>query len=168
MEESVVLVDLRDREIGTEEKLQAHRKGLLHRALSIFLFNQKGEWLLQQRALSKYHSPGLWSNTCCSHPRPGEAPLDAAHRRLHEEMGMSCDLQFRYTFLYRAELDHGLIEHELDHIFFGFTESDPSPNPDEVASWKWISGDLLQEDLTHYTAWFKLLCPSVRAAITSM
>ena len=119
MQEQVILVDQQDREIGVAEKLEAHRKGKLHRAFSVFLFNAKDEMLLQQRAAEKYHSGGLWTNTCCSHPRPGEPTEAAARRRLREEMGISCNLNKAFDFIYRAEFDNGLIEHELDHVFIG-------------------------------------------------
>ncbi|MBI1267394.1 MAG: isopentenyl-diphosphate Delta-isomerase [Cryomorphaceae bacterium] len=158
--EHVILVDEYDREIGQMEKLQAHESGNLHRALSVFLFNSKGELLLQQRALEKYHSPGLWTNTCCSHPRPGEQSKDAAVRRLKEEMGMSCTLTKSFDFIYRAEFENGLIEHELDHVFIGCSDDKPVMNPSEVASWKYISQENLVADIRNnpdlYTVWFKL------------
>jgi isopentenyl-diphosphate delta-isomerase len=161
MEEFVVLVDTADREIGIKEKLKAHGDGDLHRAFSICLFNSRDQLLLQQRAFSKYHSGGLWTNTCCSHPRPQEDLLGAAHRRLTEEMGIVCPLKPLFSFIYRAELDGGLTEHEFDHVFIGAFEGDPAPNPEEVASWKWIGKEELLADVkAHpelYTAWFKIL-----------
>ncbi len=164
-EELVVLVDTLDREIGVKEKLRAHQEGDLHRAFSIVLFNKKGEMLLQQRAFSKYHSGGLWTNTCCSHPRPHEPVLEAAHRRLKEEMGIRCTLHKQLEFIYRAELSSGLIEHEFDHVFAGEFEGEPLPNPEEVASAKWVEFDALKKDLIQhpeiYTAWFKLLLPQL-------
>ncbi len=163
--EHVILVDENDIEIGQMEKLQAHESGDLHRALSVFLFNSKGELLLQQRALAKYHSPGLWTNTCCSHPRPGEESKDAAVRRLHEEMGMSCTLEKSFDFIYRAEFENGLIEHELDHVFIGSTDELPTINPQEVESWRYVSKESLVADIhnnpDNYTVWFKICLPRV-------
>lgn len=167
MEERVILVDERDRAIGTMEKLAAHREGLLHRAISVFIFNDEDELLLQQRAAHKYHSAGLWTNTCCSHPLPDEAAMDAAHRRLQEEMGMKSDLSFAFSFQYRAAFDNGLMEHELDHVFIGHSNGHPTPNPAEVIDYRWLSqsaiehGILAQPDA--YTAWFKLIYQRVFA-----
>ena len=159
--EELILVDANDQEIGVMEKMEAHEKGLLHRAFSILLFNTKGELLLQQRALEKYHSPGLWTNTCCSHPRPNERTADAAHRRLFEEMGMKAELNEAFHFTYRAALEHGLIEHEIDHVFIGYTEESPQINTSEVMAFQWISLEDIQTDIqknpNRYTAWFKLL-----------
>lgn len=161
MLEEVILVDAHDTHIGTMEKLEAHEKGLLHRAFSILLVNERGEMLLQQRALEKYHSPGLWTNACCSHPRPNETNLEAANRRLQEELGMSVTMTEIFQFTYRAELEYGLIEHEIDHVFLGMTNENPIINLTEVMSYKWISLLELQQDIiTHpekYTAWFNLL-----------
>jgi isopentenyl-diphosphate delta-isomerase len=161
MREEVILVDANDLSIGTMEKIEAHEKGLLHRAFSILLVNEKGEMLLQQRALEKYHSPGLWTNACCSHPRPNETNQDAAHRRLQEELGMAVDLKEIFQFTYHAELEHGLIEHEIDHVFFGLTNENPRINLLEVMSYKWINLSELQQDMIahpeKYTAWFNLL-----------
>lgn len=163
--EHVILVDERDNEIGQMEKLTAHESGNLHRALSVFLFNSKGELLLQQRAWSKYHSPGLWTNTCCSHPRPGESSKDAAVRRLQEEMGMSCEIEKAFDFIYRAEFENGLIEHELDHVFIGSTDELPTINPEEVESWRYVSKESLIADIANnpdnYTVWFKICLPRV-------
>lgn len=157
--EKVILVDEQDREIGTEEKLQAHLSGKLHRAISIFIFNGRGEMLLQRRAWGKYHSAGLWSNTCCSHPRPGEGALEAAERRLFEEMGMSCCLEKVSELVYRAPLENGLTEHEFDHIFVGHCNDDPKLNLEEACDWKWIDMASLEEDVQSfpqkYTYWFK-------------
>ena len=136
--EEVILVDINDQEIGRMEKLEAHRKGLLHRALSVFIFNSKHELLLQQRALHKYHSAGLWTNTCCSHPRAGEQVIDAANRRLKEEMGMQATLTCAGHFIYKTDLEHGLIEHELDYVFFGNTTTEPILNTDEAAAFRWF------------------------------
>ena len=161
MEEQVILVDIADRAIGTMEKLAAHREGLLHRAISVFIFDEQGRLLLHQRAAHKYHSANLWTNTCCSHPRPGESAMDAAHRRLHEEMGMEADLSFAFTFRYRAAFDNGLTEHEFDHVFVGRSSDPPSPNPAEVASYKWLSQPDIERDVDtcpdSYTEWFKLI-----------
>jgi isopentenyl-diphosphate delta-isomerase len=161
MLEEVILVDANDMAIGTMEKIEAHEKGLLHRAFSILLVNEQGEMLLQQRALEKYHSPGLWTNACCSHPRPNETDLDAANRRLQEELGMSVTLTEIFHFTYRAELEHGLIEHEIDHVFLGITNINPTINLNEVMSYKWTSLHELEQDMNvhpeKYTAWFNLL-----------
>lgn len=161
MIEEVILVDANDEAIGTMEKIEAHEKGLLHRAFSILLVNERGEMLLQQRALEKYHSPGLWTNACCSHPRPEESNLAAANRRLKEELGMSVELTEIFQFTYQAELEEGLIEHEIDHVFFGVTNVNPKPNLAEVMSFKWINLFELQQDIIahpeKYTAWFNLL-----------
>ena len=161
LDEQVVLVDEKDAEIGLMPKQEAHEKGLLHRAFSVFIFNTRGEILLQQRASSKYHSPGLWSNSCCSHPREGEQVSAAAVRRLKEEMGMSCDLRHAFHFIYRAELDNSLIEHELDHVFFGITDTLPQINEQEVHAWKYMAPELLSRDIQNnpenYTAWLKIV-----------
>lgn len=159
MDEMVVLVDDFDKEIGTEEKMKAHKEGRLHRAFSIFIFNSKGEMLLQKRAKSKYHSGGLWSNACCSHPRPGENIKQAAHRRLMEEMGFDCDLQEAFDFVYKAHLDHNLTEYEFDHVFIGKYDGEVKLNPGEAEDYKWINIDSLKENVEkhpeNYTVWFK-------------
>ncbi len=161
MNEQVILVDEHDRAIGTMEKLEAHQKGLLHRAISVFIFDGQERLLLQQRAPHKYHSAGLWTNTCCSHPAPGESTLDAAHRRLEEEMGMRTLLTFAFTFCYRTAFDNGLIEHELDHVFVGYTDESPIPNPTEVAAYRWADRATIDQENSKnpeaYTAWFKLI-----------
>lgn len=158
--EEVILVDTDDQAIGTMEKLEAHRQGVLHRAFSVFVFNAKGQMLLQQRAHTKYHSGGLWTNTCCSHPRPGENILMAAKRRLNEEMGLVLDISFKTSFIYKADFDNGLIEHEFDHIFTGTTELNPIINPEEVAEYKWLHADEIKQHMQTspeaYTAWFKI------------
>ena len=158
--EYVVLVDKNDNQIGIMEKMAAHLVPRLHRAFSVFLFNSKGELLLQQRALSKYHSPGLWTNTCCSHPRNGESVDKAAERRLHEEMGLRCEMHEVFTFIYKAPVGLGLIEHEYDHVFFGQCDQEPVINTDEVASWKYMSlNDIAADMKAHpelYTEWFKI------------
>lgn len=154
----VVLVDRHDREIGTCDKLAAHQKGQLHRAVSVFVFDARDRLLLQRRALAKYHSGGLWSNTCCTHPGPGEIPADTAVARLDEEMGFSCELRPAGSFVYRAEFDNGLIEHEYDHLFIGQYDDDPQPAPAEVCDWTWMSLDEIQQMRQHraeeFTVWF--------------
>ena len=159
-QEFVVLVDENDNDIGVMEKLQAHQEGLLHRAFSIFVFNDKKELLMQQRAFSKYHSAGLWTNTCCSHPRPNETIKDAANRRLFEEMGMSCDLKIETNFIYKTFFDNGLIEHELDYVLIGYTNQNPTLNKEEVEHYRWQSLPDLKNDVAlnpdSYTSWFKI------------
>lgn len=163
--EYVILVDENDNDIGVMEKLQAHQEGLLHRAFSIFIFNDKNELLLQQRALSKYHSAGLWTNTCCSHPRPNETIKDAANRRLFEEMRMSCDLKIKTNFIYKTPFENGLTEHELDYVLIGSTNQNPIINKEEVASYKWLSVSDIKKDIVsnpnHYTSWFKIALDKV-------
>ena len=157
--EEVILVDEKDRQVGTEEKIKAHKEGKLHRAFSIFVFNHEGRLLLQQRALTKYHCPGLWSNTVCSHPRPGEPVNAAAHRRLMEEMGFDCPLKESFTFIYKTKFDNGLYEHEFDHVLIGSYDGDPVPNPEEAESWKWVGMDELRKDVKenpqNYTYWLR-------------
>ena len=160
--ERVILVDRQDNEIGTEEKMKAHSNGgQLHRAISVFLFNGKGETLLQQRASTKYHSKAKWANTCCSHPRPGESNEAAAERRLIEEMGIKAKLEERFVFPYHAEVGSGLTEQEYDHIFFGRYEGVPKPNKDEVQDWKWVSieefGRWVKEKPEDFAAWVVLM-----------
>lgn len=138
MKEFVVLVDQDDQKLGLMEKQQAHVAGLLHRAFSVFVFNSKGELMIQQRAANKYHSPTLWTNTCCSHPRDNETYEQAAHRRLQEEMGFDCQLDFKFSFIYKAHLDNNLTEHELDHVFIGTFDDEPNLNPDEVMAYRWV------------------------------
>lgn len=156
----VILVDEHDRDLGVEDKLRAHQNGgQLHRAFSIFIFNSRGELLLQQRAQTKYHFPGLWTNTCCSHPVPGSALLDDAAQRLREEMGFITPLKRLFTFIYKATDPHsGLTEHELDHVLLGFHDQDPDPNPAEAADFRWSSPQSIAGSLvTHpqqYTPWF--------------
>lgn len=165
LSEQVVLVDRDDNHIGLMEKLEAHEKGLLHRAFSVLLFNDKKELLLQQRAFDKYHCGGLWTNTCCSHPLPGEDVADAALRRLKEEMGIECDLHKSFDFIYKAEFGNGLTEHEYDHVFFGLFSGDPVINPDEVADWKYMSLSAIKKDIAdypqNYTPWFKIILDRV-------
>ncbi len=158
--EYVVLVDEQDRETGEMEKLQAHREGKLHRAISVFVFNTKGALLLQQRAEGKYHSANLWTNTCCSHPRPGETTLEAATRRLEEEMGITVSLKEKFSFIYCAHLDNDLTEYEFDHVFTGITDAVPSPHNDEVAAWRYIDRTGLETEMNErpdqFTEWFKI------------
>ncbi len=165
MEEQVILVDEHDKEIGTAGKLAAHRSGRLHRAITVFVFSPGGETYLQQRADGKYHSAGLWSNTCCSHPRPGETVRAAAERRLREEMGMSATLEEQFTFTYRVEFPTGLIEHELDHVLFGRFDGDPTLNPDEAKDWRLVKLAELVEDIAEnpddYSYWLKECLPRV-------
>jgi isopentenyl-diphosphate Delta-isomerase len=159
--EEVILVDERDNVIGTMEKMEAHRQGKLHRAFSVILFNSAGEMLLQKRAKSKYHSPGLWTNTCCSHPLPNENIEDAVARRLKEEMGIELRPNYAYKFIYKAHLDKNLTEHELDHVFIGKYDGKPNMNSAEVEDWKFVNIEWLKEDIrnnpSHYTEWFKLI-----------
>lgn len=159
MDERVILVDENDKEIGSEEKIEAHKTGKLHRAFSIFVFNSKGEMLLQQRALHKYHSGGLWANACCSHPRLGETLEEAVHRRLKEEMGFDCELKEIFSFIYKAKVGT-LTEHELDHVFIGKYDGDVHPDPGEVGGYRWVTIESLRKDVqTHpelYTEWFKI------------
>jgi len=159
-EEKVILVDKNDNQVGLMPKLEAHEKGVLHRAFSIFIFNSNYELLLQKRASSKYHSGGLWTNTCCSHPREGEDILDAANRRLDEEMGIKTSLRKVYDFIYKAELDNQLTEHEFDHVFYGVFDNDPILNEDEAEDFKWVDMETLNNDIIknedNYTVWFKI------------
>lgn len=165
--EEVILVDENDNAIGTAEKLAAHQSGQLHRAFSIFIFNGKGEMLLQQRAMGKYHSGGLWTNACCSHPRPNEEPLAAAHRRLIEELNMKVDLKFLFSFKYKAEFENGLTEHELDHVFVGQSDSVPKLNQSEAMAFKYVERNELLKDIEdnpdRYTFWFKEIIHKVLA-----
>lgn len=165
IEPHVILVDEKDNVLGTLPKLEAHAKGLLHRAISVFLFDYEGNWIIQQRALNKYHSAGLWTNTCCSHPYYNETVIDAANRRLMEEMGMNCELNFVFKLLYRAELDNELVEHELDHVFVGFTTQLPMLNRDEVSEWRKLSFFDIDKEIQlypeRYTEWFKLMYKKV-------
>jgi len=160
-EENVILVNENDEQIGLMPKMEAHEKAVLHRAFSVFIFNDKNELMLQQRALSKYHSPGLWTNTCCSHQRDGESNIQAGKRRLEEEMGFVVDLQESISFIYKAPFDNGLTEHEYDHILIGKYNDVPTINSDEVADWKWMPLKEVKMNMeVHpelYTAWFKII-----------
>ncbi|MCD6477442.1 MAG: isopentenyl-diphosphate Delta-isomerase [Candidatus Aenigmarchaeota archaeon] len=160
--EQVILVDENDNPIGFEEKLKAHQNGgKLHRAFSILVFNSEGKLLIQRRASTKYHSPGLWANTCCSHPRPGEELIDAAHRRLKEECGFDTDLKEVFSFIYEAQFDNRLTEKELDHVLIGYYDGGVHPNPDEVDEVKWVEVNKLKEDMRHnpkkYAPWFVII-----------
>jgi isopentenyl-diphosphate Delta-isomerase len=169
--EKVILVDEQDNVIGEMEKMEAHQKGLLHRAFSVLVFNEYFQLLLHRRALGKYHSPGLWTNTCCSHPRIDENIASAGHRRLMEEMGFDCPLTEIFSFTYRASFDNGLIEHELDHVFVGIFNGIPEINPDEVAEYKWASLEEIEqnskEQPADFTEWFKILLPKLREWLDS-
>ncbi|MDP2089507.1 MAG: isopentenyl-diphosphate Delta-isomerase [Flavobacteriaceae bacterium] len=160
-EELVILVNQNDEQIGLMPKMEAHEKGILHRAFSVFVFNKAGELLLQQRAASKYHSPLLWTNTCCSHQRNGERNIEAGKRRLQEEMGFVCELREVTSFIYKAPFENGLTEHELDHIMIGYFDKNPEINKDEVARYKWLTLEDVKKDIfenpDQYTAWFKII-----------
>jgi isopentenyl-diphosphate delta-isomerase len=160
-EENVILVNENDQQIGLMPKLEAHEKAVLHRAFSIFILNDKNEVMLQQRAAHKYHSPLLWTNTCCSHQREGETNITAGSRRLFEEMGFKTDLKELFHFIYKAPFENGLTEHELDHVMIGYYNAAPKINPEEVESWKWMSIDEVKEDMgAHseiYTVWFRII-----------
>ncbi|MFL0082855.1 isopentenyl-diphosphate Delta-isomerase [Tenacibaculum maritimum] len=161
MEEQVILVDEHDNQLGLMPKMEAHEKALLHRAFSVFVFNDKKELLLQQRAADKYHSPLLWTNTCCSHQRNGESSLEAGRRRLQEEMGFTCELEEVFWFIYKAPFDNGLTEHELDHVMIGKYNDKPIINQEEVAAYKWMRLEEVKEDIKRkpaiYTEWFKII-----------
>jgi isopentenyl-diphosphate delta-isomerase len=160
----VVLVDKKDNQVGTGEKLKIYQEGKLHRCFSIFIFNSKGELLLQKRAKGKYHSGGLWSNACCSHPRPNQDLKNEAKRRLKEEMGIECDLREIFSFIYKKDFGN-LVEHEFDHVFIGKSDANPKPNPEEAEDWKWIRPEDLRQDVKEnpqkYTFWFKLILDRV-------
>jgi isopentenyl-diphosphate delta-isomerase len=160
-EEKVILVNERDEQIGLMPKLEAHEKAELHRAFSIFILNSKNEVMLQQRASQKYHSPLLWTNTCCSHQREGESNIQAGNRRLMEEMGFSTELKELFHFIYKAPFDNGLTEHELDHVMIGYFDGEPVINPEEVEDWKWMDIDAIKDDMQvhpeKYTVWFKII-----------
>lgn len=169
MSEQLVLVDNNDTAIGAMDKLQAHKEGRLHRAFSIFVFNSANELLLQKRHQDKYHSGGLWANTCCSHPRPNESLQAATHRRLQEEMGFDCDLRPGFSFIYKIKFDNGLIENEYDHVFIGHYDDDPEPNPMEVESWQWLSLPALQQQIRqqpdNYAHWLQLVADKITAYV---
>lgn len=160
-EENLVLVDENDEVLGYAPKMLVHQRGNLHRAFSVLIFNSKNEMLIHQRANHKYHSSNLWTNACCSHPREGEKLEEAVHRRLKEEMGFDCNVRFAYKFIYKAELENGLIEHELDHVFIGEYNESFTPNPDEVSDFKWVPLSFLRNDIVtspqKYTHWFRII-----------
>jgi len=160
-EEEVILVTPEDQVVGTMPKMEAHEKAVLHRAFSVFVLNDRGETMLQQRAAQKYHSPLLWTNTCCSHQRLGETNIEAGKRRLMEEMGFETELRELFSFIYKAPFDNGLTEHELDHVLLGYYSGTPEINPDEVAAWKWMGLDEIRQELEEspedYTAWFRII-----------
>lgn len=166
MPDWVTLVDDQDRELGAEEKLAAHRRGVLHRAVSAFVFDRAGRHLLQRRAAGKYHSASLWTNACCGHPRPGEDPASAVARRLNEEMGIRVPLVPAFRFTYRADVGAGLVEHELDHVFTAVFDGTPAPDPAEVSGWRWVAPDALAAELAaapeRFTPWFRLILPGVQ------
>jgi isopentenyl-diphosphate delta-isomerase len=161
IEEQVILVDANDTQIGLMPKMEAHEKAVLHRAFSVFTFNDKGQLLLQQRAADKYHSPLLWTNTCCSHQRNGETSLEAGKRRLQEEMGFTCELEEVFWFIYKAPFDNGLTEHELDHVLIGKYNANPVINKEEVERFKWMDLESVKSDIENqpeiYTEWFKII-----------
>ncbi len=160
-EEQVILVNEKDEPIGLMNKMEAHEKAILHRAFSVFILNDNNEVMLQQRAHHKYHSPLLWTNTCCSHQRAGETNIQAGKRRLYEEMGFEVELKELFHFIYKAPFDNGLTEHELDHVMIGYSNIEPVINPDEVASWKWMKIEAIKDDMiqnpAEYTVWFKII-----------
>jgi len=160
-EENVILVNQNDAQIGLMPKMEAHEKAVLHRAFSVFVLNDKNEIMLQQRANQKYHSPLLWTNTCCSHQREGETNIQAGNRRLFEEMGFNTELKELFHFIYKAPFDNGLTEHELDHVMIGYYNGEPIINDDEVESWKWMKIEEIKDDMiqnpTIYTVWFKII-----------
>lgn len=160
-EEKVILVNEKDEAIGLMPKMEAHEKALLHRAFSVFVLNDKNEVMLQKRAAHKYHSPSLWTNTCCSHQRDGEDSIQAGQRRLKEEMGFSVPLKELFSFIYKAPFDNGLTEHELDHVLIGYYNDAPEINPDEVSDYCFKSLEAIKEDITNhpeaYTVWFKII-----------
>ncbi len=165
MDEFLILVDDNDQSLGKMEKMEVHQLGLLHRAFSVFIFNSKGELLLQQRAAEKYHSAGFWSNTCCSHPRFGEETDLAAARRLDEEMGIRCALEYGFSFTYNVKFENGLIENEFDHVYFGVSDAPVDPDEREVQNWKFVNMEFLLQDMKEnpqfYTEWMKLCMDKV-------
>lgn len=171
MKAEVILVDENDKQTGVLEKLEAHQKGLLHRAFSVFIFNDQNQLMMQQRALDKYHSGGLWTNTCCSHPSPGEDTEGACHRRLREEMGFDTQLEYVTSFIYKAEVDNHLTEHEYDHVYFGIFNAVPSVNSTEVGAWKFVDMDYLETDMVenpnNYTVWFRIIFSKVKEYLSA-
>lgn len=170
--EQVILVNENDEPIGTMEKMAAHHGAHLHRAISVFITDTQGRWLLQQRTMDKYHSKGKWSNASCSHPAPGEATSAAAHRRLMQEMGLATELTGLFIFKYKAELENNLTEHEIDHVFVGVTNLPPHPNPEEVMAYRYLGFDDLKKEIeAHpdaFSAWFKLIYEEVQQHIDTL
>ena len=164
-EDLLILVDKNDRETGSLDKLTVHRTGVLHRAFSIFIFNSRNELLLQQRAEGKYHSGGLWSNTCCSHPLKDENMKETVTRRLKEEMGIECPVEFKFSFIYKHQFENGLTEHELDHVYFGMCNQIPSLNPEEVKAYRYVNLEILEKEISEnpelFTVWLKICFPLV-------
>ncbi len=171
-EERVILVNDKDEQIGLVEKLEAHEKGLLHRAVSVFIFNRKGELLLQKRASTKYHGAGLWTNTCCTHPRDGESNLECAHRRLQEEMGIETQMEERFSFIYKSEVENGLIENEFDHVFFGIYDGETNLNAEEVEDCTFVSlGNVSKEADQHperFSIWFRIILEKFKEHLSGM
>lgn len=172
LEEKVILVNENDEPIGTLEKIEAHKNGDLHRAVSVFIFNKKGEILLQKRAAAKYHGAGLWTNTCCTHPRPGESSLECAHRRLKEEMGFDTELEERFSFIYKAEVENGLIENEYDHVFLGIYEGEISMNPNEVEDCTFTALDTVSIEADQhperFSIWFRIIIEKYKEHLSGM
>jgi isopentenyl-diphosphate delta-isomerase len=170
--ESVILVNEMDESIGSSEKLQAHKNGSLHRAVSVFIFNYDGELLLQKRATSKYHGGGLWTNTCCTHPRQGETSESCAKRRLKEEMGIEAKVEEKFSFIYKAEVENGLVENEYDHVFFGIYNGPISPNSNEVEDYTFVQLDKVFTDADNYperySIWFRIIIDKFRNHLTEM
>jgi isopentenyl-diphosphate Delta-isomerase len=166
MNENLILVDENDQQIGGMDKMSVHRHGYLHRAFSVFIFNSSGELMLQQRADHKYHSGGLWTNTCCSHPRDGEETEKAVSRRLMEEMNLTCNVQFAFSFIYHAEFENGLKEYEFDHVYFGVSDEKPTPAVSEVKNWKYVSMKQLEKEMNkfpdQFTEWLKICFPQIK------
>ncbi|AYD47830.1 isopentenyl-diphosphate Delta-isomerase [Arachidicoccus soli] len=166
MNEMLILVDNADNALGFSDKMSVHREGILHRAFSVFIFNSKGELLLQKRAEDKYHSGGLWTNTVCSHPRKDEDTSAAVKRRLYEEMGLMCTTKFQFSFIYKEAFENGLTEHELDHVYFGISDAIPIPNPEEVCAWRYVNLKELSKDIHknphQYSAWLRICLPRVK------
>ncbi|MEE1885729.1 isopentenyl-diphosphate Delta-isomerase [Pedobacter flavus] len=169
MEELLILVDEDDVELGYLDKWNVHKIGLLHRAFSVFIFNSKGELLLQQRSDEKYHSPGVWTNTCCSHPLKGEILESAIFRRLEQELGMQCPVTFQFKFQYKSHFENDLVEHEIDHVYFGWSDQQPKINPAEIKDWRYISLDNLKLEMEQYpdnfSTWIRICFPQIEASI---
>jgi isopentenyl-diphosphate delta-isomerase len=170
MQEEVILVDEQDQQLGIMEKIKAHQEGLLHRAFSVFIFNEKGEMLLQQRSKNKYHSAGLWTNACCSHPKPGEDIQSAAQRRLHEELGFVTSIEEIFDFIYKSSFKNGLTEYEFDHVFIGIFDDPIEPDKKEVSDYCFKSLEEIKSSLQSqpglYTAWFHIAFPMVEKWIS--